>query len=216
MSWLPILFLAAIAFVVAAFILRLPRYTWTLFAAALLFGLTGYAMQGSPGQSAAPAVPRDQIVQDGELLVAARREFYGNGLPSRFVITADAFARRGQYAKAASFLRNAVAENPGDDEAWLALGNVLVEHAEGQLTAPALYAYSKADDVRPGQAAPTYFLGLTYLRAGQPERTLELWRELLEGAPADAEWRAALAERLARLEDMLGLAPLNDSVESPR
>ena len=216
MSWLPILLLAAIAFVVAAFVLRLPRYGWTLFGAALLFGLTGYAVQGSPGQSAAPAIPRSQLAQDGELLVGARREFYGNGLPSRFVITADAFARRGQYEKAASFLRNAVRENPTDDEAWLALGNALVEHADGQLTAPALYAYSRADEVRPGQAAPTYFLGLAYLRAGQPARTLELWRGLLDEAPADAEWRAALAERLARLEVMLGSATPRGASEMTR
>lgn len=216
MTWLPIILLAALAFAVAAFALRLPRYAWTLFGATLLFGLAGYALQGSPGQSTAPAVSREQASQDGEILVNARREFYGNGLPSRFVITADAFARRGDYEQAANFLRNAVAENPNDDEAWLALGNALVEHAEGQLTAPALEAFARGDAVRPGQVAPTYFLGLAYLREGQAGRTLDLWRGLLDEAPADAEWREALGIRVARLETMLGIEPSTDGAETER
>ena len=54
MSWLAILALAALGFVVAAFALKLPRASWTLFAAALLFGLAGYATQGAPEQPAAP------------------------------------------------------------------------------------------------------------------------------------------------------------------
>lgn len=208
MSWVPILALAALTFVGAAFLLKLPRPVWMLFAAGLLFGLAGYALQGSPGQPASPARPAvDQSVKTGELLVQARREFYPEvQLPSRFVVTADAFARRGQFDKAANFLRNAVLENPNDGEAWLALGNALVEHAEGQLTAAALYAYSRAEQVQPGSPAPTYFVGLAFLRAGQPGQTRALWTELLARAPADAPWRPALAERLARLEALMGIS----------
>ncbi len=132
-------------------------------------------------------------------------------MPSRFVVTADAFTRQGQHGLAANFLRNAVAENPSDGEAWVALSNALVEHADGQLTAAALYAYSQAEQVAPENPAPTYFLGLSFLRAGEPGKTLGLWRELLETAPEEAEWREPLAARLARLETMLGMAP----AESP-
>ena len=207
MSWLPIVALAALVFVSAVYLLKLPRSLWMLFAAALLFGLAGYAMQGSPGQATAPAGAQAQEQsQTGELLVAARREFYPDtALPSRFVITADAFARRGQYDQAASFLRNAVSENPNDGEAWLALGNALVEHADGQLTAAALFAYQQAEEVQPGNPAPTYFLGLAMLRAGQPGRTRALWTELLESAPEDADWRPALEARLERLDALLGM-----------
>ena len=207
MSWLPIVALAALVFVSAVYLLKLPRSLWMLFAAALLFGLAGYAMQGSPGQATAPAgAQAQQQSQTGELLVVARREFYPDtALPSRFVITADAFARRGQYDQAASFLRNAVSENPNDGEAWLALGNALVEHADGQLTAAALFAYQQAEEVQPGNPAPTYFLGLAMLRAGQPGRTRTLWTELLESAPEDADWRPALEARLERLDALLGM-----------
>lgn len=209
MSWLPILLLAILVFGLAVVLLKIPRALWMLFGSTLLFGLAGYAMQGNPGQAASPAAPSNEAAsQTGELMVEARREFYPESqLPSRFVVTADAFTRRGQHEQAANFLRNAVAENPNDGEAWIALGNALVEHADGQLTAAALFAFSRAEQVAPRNPAPTYFLGLSYLRAGEPGRTLALWRELLESAPEVAPWRPALEARLARLQDILGMPP---------
>lgn len=216
MTWLPILALAALVFLAAAVLLKLPRTAFTLFGAALLFGLAGYALQGSPGQPAAPRAAQAKLAEGGEFLVEARREFFGGDrLPSRFVVTADAFTRRGHYADAADFLRNAVSENSGDAEAWVALGNVLVEHADGQLTAAALYAYSRAEMAMPANPAPTYFLGLGLLRAGRPQETRALWAELLAAAPADVPWREALAQRLARLDEMLGTAPGAISAPGP-
>lgn len=207
MSWLPILALALVVFALTAYFLKLPRSLWTLFGSALLFGLAGYATQGNPGPAAAPAAsPSAERSQTGEMIVQARREFYPAGqLPSRFVVTADAFTRRGDHEQAANFLRNAVAESPNDGEAWLALGNALVEHADGQLTAAALYAYSRAEEVSPRNPAPTYFLGIALLRAGQTDETVRLWRELLDNAPDGSEWSALLTARLERLETMLGL-----------
>ena len=204
MSWLPILALAALAFVAAVFLLRLPRAGYTLLGAALLFGLAGYALQGSPGAPASPGTSAANAQQADELLVEARREFFDSPtLPSRFLITSDAYARRGDHERAAAFAESAVEENPNDIEAWTALGNALTEHAGGQLTPAALYAYGQAERRNPRSPAPGYFLGLALLRTGQPERTRAIWAELLAEAPTDAPWRAVLAERLARLEALI-------------
>lgn len=218
MIWLAILALAALAFAVAVSVLKLPRPVWMLFAAGLLFGLAGYALQGSPGQPGAPAPATvSESAQTGEYMVKARREFYPEGiLPSRFVVTADGFARRGQFDQAARFLRNAVHENPHDGEAWLALANALVEHADGQLTPAALYAYERAEQTNPGNPAADYFVGLAFLRDGQPERTRTLWAGLLDKAPADARWRAAVADRLARLEALMSLGQAQSEAENGR
>lgn len=208
MSWLPILALAALAFVAAVFALRLPKAGYTLVGAALLFGLAGYALQGSPGAPAAPGKPPADVAKTGELMVEARREFFDPAiLPSRFLITSDAYARRGDHAGAAGFAKSAVEENPADVEAWTALGNALVEHAGGQLTPAALYAYGQAERRAPGAPAPGYFLGLAMLRGGDADRTRAIWAELLASAPADAPWRPALAERLARLEALMAQGP---------
>lgn len=208
MSWIPVIALAALAFLVAAFVLRLPKQGFTLLGAALLFGLAGYALQGSPGQPDAPAKPDADAATSGELFVETRRGFYDPAsLPSRFLITSDAFARRGDQQRAAAFAESAVRENPSDGEAWTALGIALSEHANGQLTPAALYAFGKAEQI-PSSVAPSgFFLGLALLRSGQPDRAREIWTEILASAPADAPWRQDMAERIARLEAMMGAPP---------
>ena len=208
MSWLPMIAVAALAFLAGAFVLRVPRGGFTLLGAALLFGLAGYALQGSPGEPSAPGKPDSDPAATGELFVAARRALFDpETLPSRFVITSDAFARRGDEERAAAFARSAVEENPGDIEAWTALGNALAEHAGGQLTPAALYAYGQAEQRAPASPAPGYFIGLAMLRTGQPGRTREIWADLLAKAPSDAAWRPELAERLARLDALMAQTP---------
>jgi cytochrome c-type biogenesis protein CcmH len=203
-SWLPVIALAVLAFLAAVVLLRLPRAGFTLLGAALLFGLAGYALQGSPGVPGSPGKPLADAGQTGELIVQARREFFDSPMPpSRFLITSDAYARRGDHLRAAGFAESAVKENPNDIEAWTALGNALAEHAGGQLTPAALYAYAQAERRAPGSPAPGYFLGLALLRGGQAERARAIWAELLASAPANAVWRPALAERVARLDSLL-------------
>jgi cytochrome c-type biogenesis protein CcmH len=206
--WVPVIALAGLAFLAAVLVLKLPRAGYSLLGAALLFGLAGYAVQGRPGQPSAPAAPLAEPAETGELFVTARRAFHDPAmLPSRFLITSDAFARRGDYARAAAFARSAVRENADDVEAWTALANALVEHADGRLTPAALHAYREAARREPRAPGPRYFLGLAYLRAGDPARARALWAEALAVAPADAPWRGLLAARLARLEALLAQRP---------
>ena len=47
MTWLPILALAVLAFLIVAFVFRLPKSGWAMFGAVLMFGLAGYALQGA-------------------------------------------------------------------------------------------------------------------------------------------------------------------------
>ena len=204
MTWLPILALGVAAMVVAVFVLKLPKSTISLFGAALLFGFTGYALQGSPGQPAAPGASNKELVQDGEALVDARRTIFDTGQqPARFILVSDAFARRGQYENAAGILQGAIEEQPDNVEAWTALANSLVEHAGGQLTPAALYAFGKAEDSAPGHPGPGYFLGVALLRSGSAIEARQLWAQMLENAPEDAPWREELALRLERLDELI-------------
>lgn len=203
MSFVPIILLALAAFGVAALALRLPRNGWTLFGAALLFGLSGYALQGSPGQAGSPKDAASDRADGGTELVDARRAIYGPAPPSRFVTVADGFARRGQFADAAGILRASLAEQPDDPEAWLALANALMEHADGQLTPAAVFAYERAGRADPGQPGPGFFLGVALIRSGRLQQARTLWAEMLERAPADAEWRQGLQDRLTRLDELI-------------
>jgi cytochrome c-type biogenesis protein CcmH len=203
MTYLPIILLAAAAFAIAVFALRLPRGAWALLGAALLFGLTGYALTGSPGQAGSPRAASARAADAGVALVEARRELYGPAPPSRFVTVADAFARRGQFSDAAGILRASLDENPDDPEAWLALANALVENAEGQLTPAALYAFERAERAEPDSPGPGFFLGVALVNSGRPLDARTLWARMLAAAPSDAPWRAGLAERLGRLDVLI-------------
>jgi cytochrome c-type biogenesis protein CcmH len=202
-TFLPIILLAAATFAIAVLGLRLPRAGWALFGAALLFGLAGYALQGSPGQAGAPKDAIAQAADAGVPLVEARRDLYGPVPPSRFVTLADGFARRGQFADAAGILRGAVEENPDDAEAWLALANALVENAEGQLTPAAVYAFNRAEQVDPASPGPGFFLGVALINSGRPAEARQLWADMLARAPADAPWREGLKDRLDRLDVLI-------------
>ena len=204
MSWIVILLLGLATFLVAAFLLRLPKSGWAMFGSALLFGLAGYTLQGSPDLAAAPKANIPVIDRDNFAMIEARREFFDpESVPSRFVTVADGFARQGQYDDAANMLGNAVSENPRDVEAWVALGNSLIEHSEGISTPAALYAYARAERLEPENPASAYFLGIAYLRSGRPDRTRALWMDLLASAPQDAPWREGLQARIERLDQLL-------------
>ena len=201
MSWLPVLLLALLTFVGAVFLLKLPRSVWALFGAALLFGLAGYAEQGVPGMPAAPGQNARENGADGDLVVEGRREFFDTDtLPSRSMITSDAFARRGDFENAVGFARAAAQENPGDIEAWTGLGNALVEHANGTLSEAAEFAYARAKATDPGNAAADYFHGIVLIRNSRFDEGRELWAAALEAAPEDARYRGDLANRLAALD----------------
>lgn len=211
MIWLLAIALALAAFALAAFLFRVPRQGWTTFAAALALGLAGYALQASPGVPGAPAPGAPPPSEVDWAFVDARREMVAEDKRSHSnrMIIADGFARRGQYGNAAALLRGAVAENPRDGEAWLALGNALVEHADGALTQPALLAYRRASELDPTSAGPGYFLGLALIRQGRIVEARGVWQSTLETASADAAGRDALAERLARLDQLIaGQAPV--------
>jgi len=220
-SWVLAIALALAAFALAAFVFRVARQGWTTLAAALALGLAGYALQASPNVPGAPAAgPARGSNEEGFAYVDARKEMVAerDRSTNSNVLVADALARQGQFANAAAMLRAAVADNPRDSEAWLALGNALVEHADGALTQPALLAYRRAADADPTAAGPGYFLGLALVRQGRLMEARGVWQATLESSAEDAAGRAAMQERLARLDTLIaqmsGQAPV-PSQEAP-
>ena len=208
MTWLIAILLAVVSFAAAILLFRLDRSLWTMFAAVLVFGLAGYAVQASPDLPSAPKAAGEGRSTDRIDVVEARKEFIGSDERSfaNFLVTSDAMARRGRFADAAEWVSGATRENPEDFEAWLALGIALIEHADGQLTAPALYALNQARALQPDHPAPGYFLGVSLLRQGQIPEARQAWADALANAPEDAAGREGLELRLARLDQMLSAA----------
>lgn len=205
MSWFPIIVLAVLALGFAIFVLKLEKRAWTMFAAVLTFGLAGYATQAAPEMPGAPKQARSvEKRASGEAMVESRRAMFNPDLPQTPYLTlSDGQARAGDFAAAAEFLRKGVNDNPQHAEAWLALGNALVEHAEGNLTPASLYAYGKADAAAPGHPGIAHYLGVALIRSGRPVEARGVWAEMLADAPEDAPFRAELTERIQRLDEML-------------
>ena len=207
-GWIAIGALALTAFAVTVFVLRLPRQGWTLFAAALLFGLAGYAWQGSPEQPSSPKAEPVREPQSGEAMVAARIALFDDTLPKpAYLITSDGFARQGQFDDAAGLLRRGLHDNPQHQEGWLALAMALVAHAEGAVTPPAKYAYERATQINPVNPGPRFFLGAAYLQGRDFREARKVWAELLDDTPEDAPWREDLAARVEALDEMIAKAP---------
>lgn len=208
-GWLAVAALGAAAFILAAFLLKLPREAWTLFGAVLVFGLAGYAWQGSPGLPAAPKAAGASTDGTGAAMVEGRASLFSRTLPPpAYIVTSDAFARRGQFADAAALLQKGLADNPRDLEGWLALGLALVGHADGFVTPAALQAFGRAKAIDPMHPGAEYFLGAAYLRSGEIVAARNVWAELLERSPPDAPWREGVAADVARLDDMIARAPM--------
>jgi len=208
-GWIAAIVLAGACFALAALALRLPREGWMVFGAILLFGLSGYAWQGAPGQPASPKAPAEDIASSGEEMVEARHALFDPVRPKPgYLVTSDAFARRGQFERAAGLLRKGLNDNPRHLEGWLALGMALVGHSDGFVTPAASYAYTRARQIDPANPAADYFLGVSYFQSGEIRAARSVWAALLERSPEDAPWREDLERRIASLDQMIANAPM--------
>ena len=207
MTWIAIVALAVIAFGIGFLISGEGRRVWTLLASALVFALAGYAWQGSPDLAASPRQAEREVTPTSDALIDARRAFYNvEGIPpSRYVVIADGFSRRGQHADAAGMLRNGVSENPEDGEAWLALALALAEHSRGQVTPPVGYAFDRARRASQGNPAPYYFRGIIAMRSGALGEAREYWAQGLAEADENTKGREFVTQQLERLDGVIGV-----------
>ena len=208
-GWIGVLGLAIAAFGVAAFALRLPREGWAIFGAILLFGMAGYAWQGSPTQASSPKAKSFAPPESGEEMVEARRAFFDPVRPKPdYLMLSDGYARRGRFDEAAKVLRGGLNKNPQHLEGWLALAMALVGHSDGNVTPASNYAFTQARQLNSTNPAADLFLGFSYAQSGQIRAARAVWGNLLERSPEDAPWREDLASRVERLDQMIANAPM--------
>ena len=207
MMWIMIVLIAALVFAMLVYVLKLPRGGWELAGAALLLGISGYAVQGHPGQPGAPKVATENTKAADEATVAERRAMGDKfGSSQNWLILADALTRQGQYAAASDVLRSAVHKDPKNADLWVAMGNALVGHSDGAISPAAQLAFQRAADIAPEHPGPPFFMGLALAQSGRLPEARALWMKLLARTPADAPYREDLSARLARINQMMGAA----------
>ena len=205
MTWVLIVLIAVAVFAALVWLLKLPRGGWEWTGAALLLGISGYTLQGSPSQPGAPKPPVENPGTADAALIAQRQAMgsaFGSG--QSWLIVADGLSRQGQYGAAAQVLRNGVHQNPKDADLWVALGNALVGHGDGFISPAAQFAFQRAATISPTHPGPPFFMGLALAQSGRLAEARAIWARLLEQAPKEASYRADLESRLARLDAMIG------------
>jgi len=196
MGWLILLLLGASSLGLL-WSLRVRGGLLTASAAALLLGASGYALQGSSNLPGAPASAGEG--HEVFPLTDARHAFFGHFTPAEsWLRMSEALERDGKSEDAVGILQNAVKRYPGDPQLWIGLGNALVDHARG-LTPPAELAYQRAAEMAPGHPGALFFYGLAMARSGDRQDALVIWRQILETAPKDAQWRPLVEQGVAAL-----------------
>jgi cytochrome c-type biogenesis protein CcmH len=177
-----------------------------------LLALAGYLIIGAPGIPGQPhrerlAAPADRIsveelVQRVEERLRAAPED-GRGWDA----IAPVYFRQERFADAAQAFARA-ARLLGETEPRLAgLGEATVFANNGVVTEEARRAFEKIVALEPRHPQARFWLALAFEQDGNLARAKADYARLIADAPADAPWRAAVAERLKGVEARLATAP---------
>lgn len=205
MGWLLLILFALVLFVILWRFCNIRGPSLQLLGAALLVGIAGYFWQGSPNLPGKPTPPRSEARQPDSSFAIERTQFLERFTSDAQILdAADAMHRQGLEAYGVALIRGALERRPSSPDLWVGMGNALTLYANGTITPAAELAFERAAKLSPDHPGPPYFMGLAYAQAGQFERARDIWTRLLARAPANAPWRANVANRLAELDAFQG------------
>lgn len=199
MGWVLIILLALGVFLALWRFAGFNRVTLRLLTSALLIGIAGYAVQGRPLLYGKPVPPPAHQEQSSSAFLEARSELLGYDTDASWLTIADAYQSSGDKQNAVRSIRAGLRADPTDAELWVALGAVLVMHADGMITPAAELSFRRAARLAPHHPGPKFFYGLSLAQSGKPEEAERIWTELVANAPADATWRPMVEANLAVL-----------------
>ncbi|MES2782035.1 MAG: hypothetical protein V4657_04515 [Pseudomonadota bacterium] len=196
-GWIALGLLSILSLIVLVFFVRSSKGLWQIAAAAVLLGMTGYALQGRPSTPASPAKPLEASEVAATQLVAIRADMDQSfGSAKRWLVTADSFAKQGDYSLSAAYIQSGLRSDPQNADLWSALGLQLMLASEGQMSPPAQLAFDKARAIRPNYPAPYYFAGLARLFAGDLDGAILLWEKTVSLATPKAKWKTRIESQL--------------------
>ena len=211
MGWIVAIGLALLTAAAILLFVKERKRLWPAAAAAVVLGLAGYAWQGQPDQPSAPAQPIAAELKAADALMKMRADMDANyGGAKQWLITADSYARDGNYRYAAAYIQAGLRKNPKSGDLWAGLGLILMLAGDAQMSPPAKMAFANARKYAPLNRAPDYFDGLVDLFEGRPQETITMWQKLVDEAPPKAIWKPKLESQLTGLKTMLqSMQPAN-------
>nr|WP_315457728.1 hypothetical protein [uncultured Sphingorhabdus sp.] len=196
-GWVALAILSAASLALLVWNVRASKGLWQVAAATILLGMTGYALQGRPDLPPSLAKPLGASEVAAVQLVELRAEMDQSfGSAKRWLVTADSFAKQGDYKLSASYIQSGLRNDPRNPDLWSALGLQLMLASEGQMSPPAQLAFDKARAIRPNYPAPYYFAGLARLFAGDLDGAILLWEKTVSLATPKAKWKSRIESQL--------------------
>ncbi len=160
-------------------------------------GVILYLERGFPGMPSATLTERRQAEAADDAIITQLRERLRNADPATesgrqgFILLGNAERVRGRLAEASAAYRRAL---DARFDLGLAIRFVELEIERGEAdSALAWIDRGLAADPDPRLR---FLKGLALARAGRPEEARTTWRALLDDAPEDAPWRAAVQQSL--------------------
>lgn len=196
-GWVALGLLSILTLLVLVLCVRSSKGLWQAAAATVLLGMTGYALQGRPSLPPAPAQPLEASAAGATQLVEIRADMDQSfGSAKRWLVTADSFAKQGDYPLSASYIQSGLRTDPQNADLWSALGLQLMLASEGQMSPPAQLAFDKAQAIRPNYPAPYYFAGLARLFTGDLDSAIVFWEKTISLATPNAKWKPRIESQL--------------------
>lgn len=212
MGWAIVFILALLVFAALWPFIGKDKGAMQFLGAALLIALAGYAWQGRPNLPGSPKAPPERVKQDESAFAETRGAVLGQfDNASRWLTLADSYQRRGDTRSGAEILQSALRQSPQDADLWVGLGNALVVHSGGMMSPAAQLAFARAQRIAPDHPGPRFFYGLALAQGGNFDQAEQIWRQLLAEAPADAEYRTTIQERLDSLQQARAMGQIPGS-----
>jgi cytochrome c-type biogenesis protein CcmH len=184
---------------------------WAIAAVSLLLlpvGAAGlYLRLGSPGLASepltarmeAPASNKEQSVE--KLIAEVEKHLQSNPQDGHgWEVLAPVYMQLGRYTDSANAWRNAIRILGQNADREADLGEALVAEANGVVTKDAKAAFVRSVTLDSTTVSAQFYLGLAAEQDGKREQAAKIWRELIAGAPAGANWVATVRTALARVE----------------
>jgi cytochrome c-type biogenesis protein CcmH len=118
-------------------------------------------------------------------------------------VIAPVYLRQGRFMDAAQAFQRAIRLLGETPRRLAGLGEASVLAADGIVTEDAKRAFTRLNELEPARPEPRFWLALAKEQDGQLAEALAEYRALIAAAPADADWRGAVDERVRSLSAKL-------------